>query len=218
MPSASPASTDGRSRGWRVLGQPQSLEERIAREDILRLLGEKGGEAREEDVAREVGDAELASRVIANLVKEGLLEKSGSRLVLTEKGRGEAENLLHLHREAERLLARLGEPHEAAHAVEHFGEALRVLRRLPLSRAVSLTELPVGGSGYVVAVRHPLPRVIARLVGAGVVPGRRVRVAARLPTVVLVEVGASGRLVALDRRLAESVLVVPLGSGGGGAG
>ena len=210
----------GGAEGWRALEQqPHGLEERIAREDVLRLLGEKGGEAREEEAVKELGDPELASRVVEGLEKEGLVEKrGGGRIALTQKGRREAEALLRLHREAERLLARLGEPHEAAHTVEHFGDALRVLRRLPLSQAVALAELPVGASGYVVAVRHPLPRVIARLVGAGVVPGRRVRVAARLPTVVLVEVGASGRLVALDRRLAEGVLVAPVGSGGGGAG
>ena len=190
----------------------------LAEEDVLRFLAERGGSAGVEEVAEEVGDRELAGRVVERLSSRGLLRLEGGRLVLTGEGRRLASGLLRVHREAEELASRFmpSRGHLVAHSVEHFPESLRVLEAIRPSRVVPLSLLPPGGSGYVVAVGDPRPRLLARLVGVGVVPGRRIRVVARLPSVLVVEVGASGRVAALDRDLAGRVLVAPVGVVGGG--
>jgi len=190
----------------------EELAERLAVEDVLRLLGERGGRAGLREVVAEIGDVELAARTVERLAAEGLVERRGSVVALTELGARRARGLLEAHRRAEELAAasiRGVEPHLLAHCLEHFPEAVGVFERLAGGRPVRLVELPRGASGYVVAVERPSPRLLARLIGAGLVPGRRVRVFARAPAVVLVLVGSAGRLVALGRRVAEAVLVVP---------
>ncbi len=189
----------------------EGVEERLAVEDVLRFLGERGGEAGLREVARELGDVELAARTVERLEREGLVERRGGAVVLTEPGARRARAVLEAHRRAERLAAALGgvEPHVVAHCVEHFPGALEALERVTGGGLARLAELPRGASGYVVAVERPTPRLLARLIGAGLVPGRRVRVFAHAPGVVLLLVGSAGRLVAVDRRVAGSVLVAP---------
>ncbi len=183
-------------------------EERIAREDALRYLMEAGGEADLSEVVVELGDRELAERIVEELAAEGLVERRGSRLRLTGRGVGEAERLLERHRLLEKLLSRyFSEPHRLAHSLEHVELDSRLLERLlEAGYRCRLSDLKPGDSGRVLALLEPSPRLEARLYGVGLMPGRRFRVLARLPGVVVVEVG--GRMAALDESVAGKVLVV----------
>lgn len=186
------------------------VAERFAADDVLRFLGEKGASSIE-SVVEEVGDRDLALTALESLERRGLVRRRGDRVELTREGRERARAILEPHVVAERIASRLGgvEPHVVAHCLEHFPESIRLLERLRPRRPVRLVELPRGAWGYVIGIVYPRPRILARLLGAGVVPGRRVGVFASTPAAVLVIVGSSGRLVALDRRIAEAVLVAP---------
>ena len=190
--------------------QECDIAEQIAADDVLRLLGEQGPSSIS-SVVEEVGDRELAFSALESLEKEGLIRTSGDRIELTGKGKEKANALLVSHVTAEKLASRLGsgEPHVIAHCLEHFPESIKLLERLGSRSLVGLVQLPRGAWGYVVGILYPTPRILARLLGAGVVPGRRITLFASTPAAVLVIVGSSGRLIALDRRIAKAIFVVP---------
>ena len=183
--------------------------ERLAKEDVLRHLAERGGESTLDEIVKDIGDEALAASMVEELAREGLVERSDSRVWLTRAGERASEQLLRRHRESEEALRRLlgGHAHLAAHSLEHLGldtskllSSIRELRRL--------TELGKGAVARIVAVLEPNPRLLARLYGVGVVPGRRVRVLTNAGGLVVVE-SSGGRLAALDSKAAEKVLVAP---------
>ncbi|MEB2836903.1 MAG: FeoA domain-containing protein [Desulfurococcales archaeon] len=188
-------------------------ERRIAREDVLRLLRERGGSASMGEVAEELGDEGLAGEVVGELAGEGLVERSGDRVSLTPRGEAEAEEVHRRHVEAERLLVEAGlvgeaEAHRAAHALEHLPVDLeRILAEARGRRVETLYSLEPGASGRVVAILAAEPRILSRLYGVGILPGRPVRLVSKTGSLVVVETGAEARLAALDAGVAKRILV-----------
>ncbi|BEP16861.1 hypothetical protein PYJP_02130 [Pyrofollis japonicus] len=178
---------------------------KIAREDVLRLAMEKGGSASVEDIAKEVGDRELADKAIESLTREGLIEKKDGIVSLTSSGRRFAENIFRKHS----LVEAMAKDHRIAHFLEHIDVEPGTIREF-VSRGKfrRLTELSISSTGRVIAVTDPRPSLVARVYGVGLLPGRRVRVVARSRGLVVLEVGSEARVVALDEDIAGKVLVV----------
>ena len=183
--------------------------QRLAREDVLRHLAEKGGTSSMDEIARDLGDQELAAAAVESLSRQGLVERRGRLVRLTDAGAREAEAVLRRHRAAEEAFKKLlgaGEAHVAAHSLEHLGvDVARLLR--PGGHVARLSELERGSIARILAVLTPNPTMLARLYGVGIVPGRRVRVLSRAGGLVIVDAGG-GRLAALDVDAARNVLVV----------
>jgi len=189
---------------------------RVAREDVLRFIHERGGRASLQEIGGELGSSEAAARAVGELERMGLVSIEDDMVSLTEKGRGEALEVYRRHVEAERLLERLlprDQVHRAAHYMERMPQLSRELVEYIVSRgrAVRLTELERGAEARVLAVLDPRPEIVARLYGVGLLPGRRVRLLARGPHVYLLEVGSEGRVAAVDDSVASQVIVVPEG-------
>lgn len=185
-------------------------EERVAREDVLRLLRERGGRAGVDEVYREVG--ELAEAAVRRLEREGLVRRRGGTVELTVEGSRAAEEVYRRHVEVEERLKRVlrgVNAHDIAHFAEHLDVDPGMLEKLAsCGRIVTLDRLGKGGTGRILGVLGSKPQLVARLYGVGLLPGRRVRVLARGGNVVVVEVGGEGRVAALDADVASRVLVV----------
>jgi Mn-dependent DtxR family transcriptional regulator/Fe2+ transport system protein FeoA len=185
-------------------------ELRYAREDILRLLREKNGSARVEDVEREVGGGDILQSALESLERDGLIRRSDSIIELTGEGARAAEEVYRRHVELEERLRDVFEDlaHQVAHFAEHAEMSPEVIEKLARGRRiVSLAELEKGRTGRLIAVVNAEPAVVARLYGVGLLPGRPIRVLAKGGGVVLVEVGVEGRVAAIDSGIASRVLV-----------
>jgi len=75
----------------------------------------------------------------------------------------------------------------------------------PLVRPVD--DLPLGGEGYIVFIQHS--QRLDRLATLGIMPGTRVRLVQRQPSVVL---QAGETTVALDREITSGIYVRPAGN------
>jgi Mn-dependent DtxR family transcriptional regulator len=192
----------------------ESFRRRLAREDVLRYLGERGGEASLEDVLEEVGDRAEAGRAIRDLKEEGLIEETEGGLRLTSRGREEDRDVLERHMMAEKILEEASllhgrDAHRAAHSLEHLSlDVARIIREARGKRVEPLYNLERGEAGRVLAVLEASPSILARLYGVGILPGRTVRVLTKSRGLVIVETGAEARLAAVDSRIARRILVV----------
>jgi Fe2+ transport system protein FeoA len=190
-------------------GERRPCPEDIAFEDVVRFLREQGPSSRER-VAEEVGERELAEKVIGRLFREELVEEREGRLRLTGRGERIADEIYARHRALEELLrGYVSDAHAAAHFAEHSGIDAGELGKIVGRGAVApLTSLRVGGEARILAVLDPRPSIVARVFGVGLLPGRRVRVVARAGGLVLLEAGAEARVVALDEDIARKIYVV----------
>ena len=186
---------------------------KIAQEDILRFLLEKGGSAGIDEIRAELSSSEVADKAIADLRKSGLLIVNGDRISLTDKGQLRALEVYRRHISIERVLGKLlaGEKvHEATHYLEHIKDLRDEALKYLLSRGIvlRLSEMKKDFEARVLVVLETKPELVARLYGVGVLPGRKIRVLARGKGVYLVEVGSEGRVVALDAELASKIMIV----------
>jgi Fe2+ transport system protein FeoA/predicted transcriptional regulator len=185
-----------------------SVEEKIARDDVLRFLRERDGIADKRDVISEVGERELAEKVIKKLTGEGLVRSVNDKLELTREGVKAVEQVYKRHIIIENMLKNINNRgHLIAHFIEHIDIEPSELEKI-LSRGItSLSSLKTGDVGRIIAVLDPRPSIIARIYGVGLLPGRRIRVLSRTRGIVVVEVGSEARVVAIDNDIASKVLV-----------
>jgi len=95
-----------------------------------------------------------------------------------------------------------------AHALEHLELSPEFLEKvLGPGRLRRLTDLKPGEEARVAVVLEHRPRLLARLYGVGVAPGRRIRLLGRGPGFLVVETGVEARPAVLDVDVASRVLV-----------
>lgn len=178
------------------------MEERIARDDVLRFLAEHGGSAKTDEVRSEVGDSELADTAIDFLTEGGLVEGGEGKVKLTETGWREGREALRRHEQLEEILG----GHSMAHALEHLElKPEQMMRIASIGRLTPLSELREGEEAVVVFPKTNNPRMLARLFGIGLVPGARLIVMSRKLGSVIVVV--RNVLAAVDRDTAGLVMV-----------
>lgn len=119
----------------------------------------------------------------------------------------EAEALEHYISEKleARIAARLGQPDFDPH-----GDPIPSLEgTLPSSTSVSLSELPRGAQGRIVRVSDQNNAHLRYLAELGLVPGARIAIidVAPFEGPISLQVGEPAQTIALDRRLAQSILV-----------
>ncbi|NJE48223.1 FeoA domain-containing protein [Thermococcus sp. 9N3] len=168
----------------------------ILMEDILRLAKEKGSPPTVEDIVVDSGvTKEEVREAVKELEKKGLAKAEGDRIILTREGERAAEVIYNYHRTVEKLFG-----HSTAHSLEHMGDRISYLEKA--GRAKPLTEFKEGTEGVMVFMDIENPKVIARLMGVGLIPGTRFRVV-RSGNVYVLETG--GRVVVIDRNVAEKI-------------
>lgn len=129
----------------------------------------------------------------------------------------EAEALEHYISEKleARIAAHLGEP-----TFDPHGDPIPDLHgTLPTSNSLRLTDLPLQGAGVVVRVSDQSADRLRYLADLGLVPGALVRVVAAAPFdgPLSLQIGPPAAPVAIDRRLAQTILVAHADSSATGA-
>lgn len=184
----------------------------VAKEDVLRHLLEHGGKSTAGEIAKDVGEEDLAKEAIAELESEGFVRKKGDVVELTGKGADKAQRIYSYHRLAEALLEKaLGKKtsvHEAAHALEHLDiDLTKLVNGLEARKVSLLNELEPGSYARMLAMLAPKPSILARLYGVGVLPGRRIRIVSKTRDLVIVETGLGARLAVIDSDIARRIIV-----------
>lgn len=188
-------------------------------EDILRLLLEhaSGEESLQEAFLQKklVLPQKELSALLSELKARGLLRETGTGLSLTPTGIRIARDLLDRHETAERFFMEvLGEPLSSAHAaaeqLEHaisqqaLKELKEALRRT--QGAVLLSDLSPGDEGTLIAIKDPGEKTFARMMGIGLYPGTKLRVAGKMPNGSMI-VEINGVKVAVAAEIARAVFV-----------
>jgi Mn-dependent DtxR family transcriptional regulator len=183
----------------------------IAKEDVMRFLREVDGSASRDSILDEIGEKEVAEKAIRDLASEGMISLKDNEVSLTEKGREVAEKLYRTHVMLENVLKDLVDrPHEAAHSIEHVVTDVEGLAALK-GRVTMLSSLKRGEEARILTIIEKRPSTLSRLYGVGVLPGRKVRVLTITKNFVILLVGFGGRVVTLDREVADKIVVVKEG-------
>jgi DtxR family Mn-dependent transcriptional regulator len=222
------------------LARMQDIRHRVRVEDALKHMlaaSRRGLTATAESVAGAVRiGASAATRLIAEMEREGLVEIRASALVLTAEGKDYALQVVRAHRLWERYLddetdLPLTAIHTAADRAEHrltVAQTDRLDARLghpptdphgdpiptPEGRiapfpGVALTDLPEGELAEVTHLEDEPPGVFETVVRAGLSRGKRIQVTERRPGLIRLEV--DGHAVSLPAVAAANVHVGPVG-------
>ena len=119
--------------------------------------------------------------------------------MLTEEGEKTAEVIYKYHKTVEKLFG-----HKTAHSFEHMGDKVRYLERAEKSKP--LTTFRKGEEGVLISMEFKNPKIIARLIGIGLVPGTHFRVVKVRDDVFVLDI--SGRLVIIDKKLTKNLFGV----------
>jgi len=180
-------------------------------EDLLRMLAEREGEARLAVIREDVSSSELDSAV-DDLVQRELVQLRGDILRLTTSGEEVADHLLEKHLAVEEHFERTRseeEAHRAAHLLEHR-VSLEVIEEMERVASVEREGVSLRGLEQAEALVADIGLegdVFERLISMGIYPGRKIRVQAELPNIIVVEIG--GKLLAIEKAIAEQIEVVP---------
>jgi Mn-dependent DtxR family transcriptional regulator/Fe2+ transport system protein FeoA len=184
----------------------------IAREDILRFLLEKK-EASKKDIIQEVGDEELTEKNIQKMINDNLIRVTDNTISLTPKGEREAKLIYEKYKIIENVLKKypISVRRQIAHFIEHIDlgpEDLLDLDRFLEGAIKPLVELDVGEEARILTIINPKPHIVARLYGVGLLSGTKIEVLSRTSEAVILVIKPAGRVVSLDKQIAEKILVV----------
>ena len=172
----------------------------ILMEDILRLAKEKGSSPTFNDVMEDsrVTKEEVGEAVV-ELERKNLAKREGEKIVLTEEGEKIAEIIYNYHKTVEKLFG-----HRTAHSFEHMADRVRYLENVKNSKP--LITFGEGEEGVIVSMEFENPKIIARLIGIGLVPGAHFKVIKVREDIFVLNI--SGRLVIVDGKLTKNLLGV----------
>ena len=169
----------------------------ILMEDILRLAKEKGSPPDFKDVIKDSKvTREEVEEAVRELERKNLARREGDKIVLTEEGEEAAEVIYTYHRTVEKIFG-----HKVAHSFEHMGDRISYIEKAV--SAVPLTAFEEGEEGILASMEVENPKAIARLMGVGLLPGKRFRVIKAGKDLIVLDV--SGKLVMIDSWISERV-------------
>ena len=186
---------------------------KIIREDILRLLGEKGDSSIDEVKAEAEASEQLISNVLDELKRENLVYLEGEVVKLTNKGIRESEYILKRHLALEKLFRKLfGEEkaHYKAHMWEHHisDEMIRKIADIDIThvKKLSLEDIQSSEEVLIADIEILDNNLIAKAIGIGILPGVKVSVIYRTPDYVVICIGS--KKIVLDDDIAKKVIVI----------
>ena len=169
-------------------------------EDILRLAKEKGSSPTFKEVMDDSGvTREEVGEAVKELERKNLVKREGDNIVLTEEGEKTAEIIYNYHKTVEELFG-----HKTAHSFEHMADKVKYLQMA--KNSVPLMSFADGEEGVLISMELKNPKIIARLIGIGLVPGTRFKIVKVRDDVLVLDV--SGRLVIVDKKLTNNLFGV----------
>ncbi len=189
---------------------------KIPKEDILRMMGEKGGKTSIELVRKELGIPDsLLSSVLEELEKEDLISISDKDMELTNKGKERSNELLKKHIAIENYFRDVKgqqRAHRLAHILEHYisEEVMKNINELKKLRGKGkpLAELDFHEEGLMADILIEDDRLFERLVSMGIFLGKKIELLEKLPNGIIVKI--NGKKYILDRGIAKHIKVIEL--------
>ena len=197
--------------------QEETERTRIAKEDVLRILGEREGKAPAEYVFSQLEvRPSLFRRALKELGDEELTRKAGEEIELTAKGKTTAEIICRKHVALEKYWFSEAtrseeESHRAAHLLEHQVSE-RVLDNIRDISQLERDGVPLlefgkeeGQEGVITDILLS-GKSFERLVSMGFSPGEKVKIRAKLPNSVIIAL--KNKKIALEREIASKIRVL----------
>ena len=172
----------------------------ILMEDILRLAKEKGSSPTFKDVMEDSGvTREEVGEAVKELERKKLVKREGENIVLTKEGEKTADVIYNYHKTVEKLFG-----HKTAHSFEHMADKVKYLELA--KKSIPLVNFKEGEEGVLINMKVKNPKIIARLIGIGLVPGTKFKIIKVRDNIVVLDI--SGRLVMIDKKLIKSLFGV----------
>lgn len=198
--------------GGNATKKPDILK--IVKEDVLRILGERGKNIPLDTIKDEIRVAySLISQALKDLERDGLITIQEENLSLTELGYESAKNLLKRHFVLEDYFKKTGskiEAHTAAHILEHYvsGEVINNIKKLSTleKEGVPLTEFQINKEGMITDITFSDYGLFERVVSMGIFLGEKITITNAIPNGIVVKVNS--KKFALDRDIAEEIKAV----------
>ncbi len=188
---------------------------RIIKEDILRVLAEKG-----KRIPLSLLKAKIKvfppflTKALEELKRERMIKTEGSFIELTKEGQKRAEIILRRHLLLEDYFKKtLNEKvaHRRAHILEHYvsEEVIRNLKKLFTfkKKGISLIDFKKK-EGFITDINLNI-KLFERLVSMGICPGRKIRIINRVPDGLIIRV--KNKKFVLDKIIAKGVKVLRYG-------
>ncbi|MDI6860433.1 MAG: metal-dependent transcriptional regulator [Caldisericia bacterium] len=172
------------------------------KEEILEYLFRKKGEASTEEIKKEFNFINL-DEILNSLINENKIIIENGKILLTEKGSIEGEDIKNKHEFVEDFLKNIGVPenfaHEKACEIEHHIKEDKYKSLIPLSEVKEGEEVEVvlirGGRGFV-----------QRLCDLGLTPNTKIKILRKAPFGPI-EISVRGYNLALGRGVVSKIWV-----------
>lgn len=187
---------------------------RIVKEDILRILGEKGVNVSRDAIEREVNASNKYVRgAIGELKKEKLIQGEESSFKLTEKGQQLTKVILNKHLVCENYFKKSrGEikAHEIAHILEHCvsNEVINNVKKFSTleKKGIPLTKLEKNKKSVITNLLFSDYGLFERVVSMGICLGEKIKVMYDIPDGFVINI--SGKNFAMGKEIAEKIEVL----------
>jgi len=177
---------------------------RLLIDDILRFTREKNRPVSVKEIMDETNSSKIeVMDAIKEMEKEGLA-KYKEKVSLTKKGEEMANEMYERHVTIEKFFGGK-EAHEIAHSLEHLLEKkdIELMKDTLTRKKESLEEFEEGERGIIVAFAINDPRIISRLIGAGIAPMTPFMMEKKRSNEMIIL--AHNKVIALDKSLAKKI-------------
>ena len=147
-----------------------------------------------------IRQGEEVIEAIQQLERRNLAKFKNKNLTLTEQGEKVADVIYNYHKIVEEVLG-----HNVAHALEHLGEFAEKIKKLS-GDAKPLEKFRESEKGVVAYFEVRNPKLISRLLGAGLSPGVPFQIIKSRKDGFAVE--TNGRIIVLGKELGKSIVGV----------
>ncbi|MCD6473494.1 MAG: hypothetical protein J7K47_01095, partial [Thermoplasmata archaeon] len=177
---------------------------RLLIDDILRFTREKNRPVSIKEIMEETDSSKIeVMDAIKEMEKEGLA-KYKEKVSLTKKGEEMANEMYERHVTIEKFFGGK-EAHEIAHSLEHFlgKKDIELMKDTLTRKKESLEEFGEGEKGIIVAFAINDPKIISRLIGAGLAPMTPFMLEKRRSNEMIIL--AHNKVIALDKALGRKI-------------
>lgn len=189
---------------------------KIAKEDILRILGERKVKVSLESIESEIKVSHsLLSKTIKNLEEENLIQVEKGLIRLTKNGREESKVIVKKHQVLENYFKEKRserEAHQAAHHIEHYisEEVLNNIKKINTlnKEGIPLVKFGLKKEGLITDIMFSDYKLFERLVSMGILPGEKIEITNKIPTGVIVK--TNNKKIVLDKIIAKEIKVLEI--------
>ena len=177
---------------------------RLLIDDILRFTREKNRPVSIKEIMEETNSSKIeVMDAIKEMEKEGLARYK-EKVSLTKKGEEMANEMYERHVTIEKFFGGT-EAHEIAHSLEHFlgKEDIELMKDTLTRKKESLEKFEEGEKGVIVAFAINDPKIISRLIGAGLAPMTPFMLEKKRSNEMIIL--AHNKVIALDKALGKKI-------------